>query len=93
MSFPEKDQTDLPVENTASESKDIRDAIVEFNMSYLLFAHRMLKQNREDGKRMLGVSDSMATRILSLTMNEVATLSDSSDVVCQLRLDQTPGRS
>ncbi|MDE1180433.1 flagellar transcriptional regulator FlhD [Paraburkholderia sp.] len=76
-----------------AEKKDILDAIFEFNKSYLLLAQRMLKNDREQGKRMLGVSDSMANRIMSLTVAEIEALSDSSDLVCQLRAENAPGRA
>ncbi|MFM0281994.1 flagellar transcriptional regulator FlhD [Paraburkholderia sediminicola] len=75
------------------EKSDILDAIAEFNLSYLLLAQRMLLDDRERGKSMLGVSDAMASRICSLTPAEIEVLADSSELVCQLRADATPGRA
>jgi flagellar transcriptional activator FlhD len=53
----------------------------------------MLKEDRAQAKRALGLSDSMATRICSLTQAEIEILADSSDLICQFRADAAPGRA
>ncbi|MFM0362156.1 flagellar transcriptional regulator FlhD [Paraburkholderia sediminicola] len=75
------------------EESDILEAIAKFNLSYLLLAQRMLVENRDSGKRMLGISDAMASRICSLTQTELEVLAESSELVCQLRVHATPGRA
>ncbi|MFM0736008.1 flagellar transcriptional regulator FlhD [Paraburkholderia xenovorans] len=76
-----------------TKKSDSLQAIAAFNQSYLLLAQRMLREDREHAKRALGVSDSMATRICSLTLAEIELLADSSDLVCQFRSDAAPGRA
>ncbi|ASW01443.1 flagellar transcriptional regulator FlhD [Paraburkholderia aromaticivorans] len=76
-----------------AKNSDSLQAIAAFNQSYLLLAQRMLKENREQAKRALGVSDSMATRISSLTPAEIEVLSDSSELICQFRFDAAPSRA
>ncbi|MFM0075253.1 flagellar transcriptional regulator FlhD [Paraburkholderia sediminicola] len=76
-----------------TKKSDSLQAIAAFNQSYLLLAQRMLGEDREQAKRALGLSDSMATRICSLTAAEIETIADSSDVICQFRFDAAPGRA
>jgi len=76
-----------------TEKKDSLQAIAEFNQSYLLFAQRMLAKDWEEAKRALGISDSMATRIWSLTPTEIEALADSSNVICQFKSEAAPGRA
>ncbi|HYS66137.1 MAG TPA: flagellar transcriptional regulator FlhD [Paraburkholderia sp.] len=75
------------------DKADILDAVAKFNLSYLLLAQRMLLEDWENGKRMLGVSDAIASRICSLTLAEMEVMAESSELVCQLRVDATPGRA
>jgi len=75
------------------DKADILDAVAKFNLSYLLLAQRMLLEDWENGKRMLGVSDAIASRICSLTLAEMEAMAESSELVCQLRVDATPGRA
>ncbi|CAB3783873.1 flagellar transcriptional regulator FlhD [Paraburkholderia caffeinilytica] len=72
---------------------DSLQAIAAFNQSYLLLAQRMLGEDRGQAKRALGLTDSMATRISSLTAAEIEMLADSADVICQFRVDAAPGRA
>lgn len=65
-------------------------AIAAFNASYLRLAQRMLSENPEKAKLSLGVSDEMASRIRSLTPAEIEILSDSGELICQLRGDAAP---
>jgi flagellar transcriptional activator FlhD len=62
-------------------------AIAAFNQSYLLLAQRMLGDDAEHAKSALGLSDSMATRIRSLTPAEIEILADSGELICQFRAD------
>jgi flagellar transcriptional activator FlhD len=75
------------------EESDISEAVAKFNLSYLQLAQRMLREDRESGKRMLGVSDVMASRISSLTLAEMEVLAESAELVCQLRAHVAPGRA
>lgn len=74
-----------------SEKSDSQQAITAFNQSYLLFAQRMLGQDREQAKHVLGLSDSIATRISSLTPGEIETIANSPDLICLFRFDVAPG--
>jgi flagellar transcriptional activator FlhD len=73
------------------EESNILDAIAKFNLSYLLLAQRMLLDDRESGKSMLGVSDAVASHLCSLTLAEIQSLAQSPELVCQFRGDVQPG--
>lgn len=75
------------------EKTDILDSIAKFNQSYLRLAQLMLREDRENGKRMLGVSDSMANHICSLTPPEIEALADSAELICQFRESSAPGHA
>lgn len=72
--------------------KDLKSlqAIAAFNQSYLLLAQRMLDDDAENAKLALGLSDSMAIRIRSLTPAEIEILADSGELICQFRADAAP---
>ncbi|WP_144107890.1 flagellar transcriptional regulator FlhD [Paraburkholderia sp. BCC1886] len=74
-----------------AEQSDIETAIFEFNKAYLLLAQRMLAHDRDVGKQMLGISEPIAKTLVSLTPAEMEALSDSTSLVCELRLDKLPG--
>ncbi|CAI8697672.1 flagellar transcriptional regulator FlhD [Burkholderia pyrrocinia] len=72
---------------------DIFDAIAEFNRAYLVLAQRMLRIDREEGKRQLGISDEIAVSIVSLTLDQIDELAASGELVCEFRAENAPGRA
>ncbi|UXU85621.1 flagellar transcriptional regulator FlhD [Burkholderia sp. S-53] len=72
---------------------DIFDAIAEFNRAYLVLAQRMLRIDREEGKRQLGISDEIAASIVSLTPDQIDELAASGELVCEFRAENAPGRA
>ncbi|WP_338641654.1 flagellar transcriptional regulator FlhD [Burkholderia pyrrocinia] len=72
---------------------DIFDAIAEFNRAYLVLAQRMLRIDREEGKRQLGISDEIAASIVSLTLAQIDELAAGGELVCEFRAESAPGRA
>ncbi|BAX63456.1 flagellar transcriptional regulator FlhD [Burkholderia stabilis] len=72
---------------------DIFDAIAEFNRAYLVLAQRMLRIDREEGKRQLGISDEIAASIVSLTPGQIDELAAAGELVCEFRAENAPGRA
>ncbi|GAU07073.1 flagellar transcriptional regulator FlhD [Burkholderia stabilis] len=72
---------------------DIFDAIAEFNRVYLVLAQRMLRIDREEGKRQLGISDEIAESIVSLTLEQIDELAAGGELVCEFRAENAPGRA
>ncbi|MFT4068075.1 flagellar transcriptional regulator FlhD [Paraburkholderia sp.] len=71
-------------------NSDSLKAIAAFNQSYLLLAQRMLREDREEAKRALGLSDSLAERVSSLTEAEIKMLADDARLICRFRADVAP---
>ncbi|WP_423760089.1 flagellar transcriptional regulator FlhD [Burkholderia sp. NLJ2] len=72
---------------------DIFDVIAEFNRAYLVLAQRMLRIDREEGKRQLGISDEIAASIVSLTLEQIDELATGGELVCEFRAESAPGRA
>ncbi|AXF25416.1 flagellar transcriptional regulator FlhD [Burkholderia pyrrocinia] len=72
---------------------DIFDAIAEFNRAYLMLAQRILRIDREQGKRQLGISDEIAASIVALTLDQIDELAAGGELVCEFRAESAPGRA
>jgi len=75
------------------EQDDIFDAIVEFNRSYLTLALRLLRADREEAKRQLGMSDETASIVSALTPAQIEVLSERRELFCEFRSESSPGRT
>ncbi|RQS69221.1 flagellar transcriptional regulator FlhD [Burkholderia sp. Bp8963] len=76
-----------------AEQDDIFDAIESFNLSYLGLVQQMLRIDREEAIRQLGISDKTASWIAALTLAQIEELASSREVVCELRAEAVPGRA
>lgn len=61
--------------------------VKELNLFYLLLAQKMLGEDRALGEFRLGISAEVADALLALSERELMRLSDSSMLICRLRLD------
>ncbi|WP_230676347.1 flagellar transcriptional regulator FlhD [Burkholderia gladioli] len=71
---------------------DIVDAITAFNRAYLLLAQRILRADREQGKRQLGVTDEVAAWIVAMTPEQIDEHAASTELCCEIRVENIPGR-
>ncbi|MBN3788762.1 flagellar transcriptional regulator FlhD [Burkholderia sp. Ac-20353] len=76
-----------------AEQDDISDAIEAFNLSYLGLVQKMLRIDRDETMRQLGISNKTASWIAALTPAQIEELASSSEVVCELRAEAVPGRA
>lgn len=61
--------------------------IHEVNLSYLMLAQRLLRDNLAEGMYRLGISEEVATLLLRLSPAQLVRLATSSQLVCGFRLD------
>lgn len=71
----------LAIEN--SSLSDIR----EVNLSYLMLAQRLLRDNYAAGMFRLGFSQDVAETVLELSPAQMVKLASSSSLICRFRLD------
>jgi len=64
------------------------DAIQEVNLSYLMLAQRLLRENMADGMFRLGANEQVANIILKLTPAQILKLSAAGSLLCGLRLNE-----
>lgn len=61
--------------------------IQEVNLSYLVLAQRMLRENYDDAVFRLNVTPESAQVLVSLSLSQLVTLASSPSLVCGFRLD------
>jgi flagellar transcriptional activator FlhD len=66
---------------------DIQEGIREINLSYLMLAQRILREDRAIGMFRLGLSAEVADVIVSLTMAQVVKLASSDQMLCAFRFN------
>ncbi|MEX3556364.1 MAG: flagellar transcriptional regulator FlhD [Burkholderia gladioli] len=66
-------------------SSELHDEIRELNLSYLMLAQRMLREDREAGMYRLGISIELAEIIEKFAMAQVVKLSASTILLCRFR--------
>ncbi|WP_258187808.1 flagellar transcriptional regulator FlhD [Trinickia symbiotica] len=65
---------------TLSEIKDV-------NLSYLLLAQRLLREDRAMGMFRMGISDQLADVLANLTLAQTVKLAASNQLLCRFRFD------
>ena len=68
-------------------SSGLHGEVRELNLSYLILAQRMLREDRESGMYRLGLSVKVANIIVQLTMAQVVRLSASATLLCRFRFN------
>ena len=72
--------------NAADASKEIAD----LNLTYMLLAQKLLREDRSAAMLRLGISQEMADLLVALSLAEVIKLAASNFVLCAFRLDELP---
>ena len=70
--------------NAAQMSKEI----VDLNLTYMLLAQKLLREDRAAAMLRLGISAEMADMLLAMSLAEVVKLATSNFVLCAFRLDE-----
>jgi flagellar transcriptional activator FlhD len=71
-----------------SEIHAFHKAVLEFNRNYLSFANRLIREDRENAKRLLGLTDEMTSIIGKLTPEQIDEFAASDKVVCGIRVEE-----
>jgi len=72
--------------STTTQS-DMLSEINEVNLSYLLLAQRLLREDRPTGMFRMGISEHVAEVLSSLTLAQAVRLAASNQVLCRFRFD------
>jgi flagellar transcriptional activator FlhD len=64
--------------------------IADLNLTYMLLAQKLLREDRSAAMLRLGVSPEMADLLIGMTLAEVIKISNSNFVLCAFRLDELP---
>ncbi|MDR3099922.1 MAG: flagellar transcriptional regulator FlhD [Paraburkholderia sp.] len=73
---------------SATTPGDMLSEINEVNLSYLLLAQRLLREDRPAGVRRMGISEQLADVLARLTAAQAARLAASSQLLCRFRFDE-----
>ncbi|HEY3597695.1 MAG TPA: flagellar transcriptional regulator FlhD [Paraburkholderia sp.] len=68
-------------------SSDMLNEIKEVNLSYLLLAQRLLREDKPMGMFRMGISAQLADVLVNLTLAQTVKLSGSSQLLCRFRFD------
>ncbi|HUH86730.1 MAG TPA: flagellar transcriptional regulator FlhD [Pusillimonas sp.] len=71
----------------AYESSSALNDIQEVNLTYLMLAQRLLRENLSAGMFRLGFCEDVATTILQLSPAQIVKLASSGSLICGFRLD------
>ncbi len=72
---------------SATTSSDMLSEIKEVNLSYLLLAQRLLREDKPTGMFRMGISDQLADVLANLSLAQTVRLAASSQVLCRFRFD------
>jgi flagellar transcriptional activator FlhD len=72
--------------NAADASKEIAD----LNLTYMLLAQKLLRQDKAASMLRLGISAEMADLLIGMSLSEVIKIATSNFVLCAFRLDELP---
>lgn len=72
---------------SAQENTALMQDIQEVNLSYLMLAQRLLRENMPSGMFRLGVGRDVADILIQLSPAQLVRLAGSSSLVCGFRLD------
>lgn len=72
--------------STTTQS-DMLSEIKEVNLSYLLLAQRLLREDKSTGMFRMGISEQLAEVLVNLTLTQAVRLAASNQVLCRFRFD------
>ena len=71
-------------------SADAAKEIADLNLTYMLLAQKLLRQDRAAAMLRLGISGEMADLLLAMSLAETMKIASSNFVLCAFRLDEAP---
>lgn len=72
------------------EAADASKEIADLNLTYMLLAQKLLREDRAAAMLRLGISAEMADLLVAMAMADVVKLATSNFVLCAFRLDELP---
>jgi flagellar transcriptional activator FlhD len=69
------------------KTEQILDEIREANLTYLILAQRMLREDRAEGMFRLGISEEVAEIIAGLTTAQILKIAATNMLMCRFRFD------
>ncbi len=72
---------------SATTHSDMLSEIKEVNLSYLLLAQRLLREDKSTGMFRMGISEQLAEVLANLTLAQTVRLAASNQVLCRFRFD------
>jgi flagellar transcriptional activator FlhD len=72
---------------SATTQSDMLSEIKEINLSYLLLAQRLLREDKSTGMFRMGISEQLADVLVNLTLPQAVRLAASNQVLCRFRFD------
>lgn len=73
------------------QAADATKEITDLNLTYLLLAQKLLREDRPAAMLRLGISAEMADLLAGMSLAETVKLAASNFVLCAFRLDELPG--
>ena len=70
---------------------DATKEIADLNLTYMLLAQKLLRQDRAAAMLRLGIGGEMADLLTGMSLAELVKLATSNFVLCAFRLDELPG--
>lgn len=70
-----------------SATSEMLSEIKEVNLSYLLLAQRLLREDKAMGMFRMGIGDQLADVLANLTLAQTVKLAASNQVLCRFRFD------
>jgi flagellar transcriptional activator FlhD len=78
---------EIDLEDVQMKSTRLLDEIRETNLSYLLLAQQLIREDRAEATFRLGISDEVAELIDQLTTAQVLRIASSNMLMCRFRFD------
>ncbi|WP_233272621.1 flagellar transcriptional regulator FlhD [Paraburkholderia acidisoli] len=72
---------------SATAHSDMLSEIKEVNLSYLLLAQRLLREDRPTGMFRMGISEQLAEVIANMSFAQTVRLAASNQLLCRFRFD------
>lgn len=72
------------------DATDAAKEIADLNLTYMLLAQKMLRDDKPAAMLRLGISPEMADLLTGMSLNEVVRIATSNFVLCGFRLDELP---
>lgn len=71
-------------------ASDATKEIADLNLTYMLLAQKLLREDKAGAMLRLGISAEMAELLIGMSLSEVIKIATSNFVLCAFRLDELP---